>query len=52
MGAGGITYTAERDETVDFTQLFQTYDQTMLVREGEKIASILWMNCWRCLISS
>jgi polar amino acid transport system substrate-binding protein len=35
VGAGGITYTAERDETVDFTQLFQTYDQTLLVREGE-----------------
>jgi polar amino acid transport system substrate-binding protein len=35
VGAGGITYTAERDETVDFTQLFQTYDETLLVRENE-----------------
>jgi polar amino acid transport system substrate-binding protein len=35
VGAGGITYTAERDESVDFTQLFQTYDQTLLVRENE-----------------
>lgn len=35
LGAGGITYTAARDETVDFTQLFQTYDQTLLVRENE-----------------
>lgn len=35
VGAGGITYTADRDESVDFTQLFQTYDQTLLVRENE-----------------
>jgi polar amino acid transport system substrate-binding protein len=35
VGTGGITYTAERDETVDFTQLFQTYDETLLVRENE-----------------
>ncbi len=35
LGAGGITYTAERDEAVDFTQLFQSYDQTLLVREDE-----------------
>jgi polar amino acid transport system substrate-binding protein len=35
VGTGGITYTAERDETLDFTQLFQTYDQTLLVRENE-----------------
>ncbi len=35
VGTGGITYTPERDETVDFTQLFQTYDQTLLVRENE-----------------
>jgi polar amino acid transport system substrate-binding protein len=35
VGAGGITYTAERDETLDFTQLFQTYDETLLVRENE-----------------
>jgi polar amino acid transport system substrate-binding protein len=35
VGAGGITYTAERDQTLDFTQLFQTYDQTLLVRDNE-----------------
>ncbi len=35
VGAGGITYTAERDQSVDFTQLFQTYDETLLVREDE-----------------
>src|SRR6185436_13733478 len=35
VGAGGITYTADRDQTLDFTQLFQTYDETLLVREGE-----------------
>jgi polar amino acid transport system substrate-binding protein len=31
----GITYTAERDETVDFGQLYQAYDETLLIREGE-----------------
>jgi polar amino acid transport system substrate-binding protein len=35
VGTGGITYTVERDETLDFTQLFQTYDETLLVREDE-----------------
>jgi polar amino acid transport system substrate-binding protein len=35
LGAGGITYTAERDQSMDFTQLFQTYDETLLVRENE-----------------
>lgn len=30
-----ITYTAERDETVDFGMLYQAYDQTLLVREDE-----------------
>lgn len=35
VGAGGITYTEDRAETVDFTQLFQTYDEALLVREGE-----------------
>lgn len=35
VAAGGITYTAERDETVDFSQLFQSYDQTLLVAEDE-----------------
>lgn len=35
VGAGGITYTPERDESVDFTQLFQTYDETLMVREDE-----------------
>jgi polar amino acid transport system substrate-binding protein len=35
VGAGGITYTADRDQTLDFTQLFQTYDETLLVRDGE-----------------
>ncbi|MEP6986881.1 MAG: transporter substrate-binding domain-containing protein [Chloroflexota bacterium] len=35
VGAGGITYTAERAKSVDFTQLFQTYDETLLVRANE-----------------
>lgn len=35
IAAGGITYTIERDETVDFSQLFQAYDEALLVREGE-----------------
>lgn len=35
VGAGGITYTAERAKSVDFTQLFQTYDETLLIREDE-----------------
>jgi polar amino acid transport system substrate-binding protein len=35
VAADGITYTPERDETVDFSQLYQTYDETLLVRENE-----------------
>ena len=35
VGAGGITYTAERAKSVDFTQLFQTYDETLLIRDSE-----------------
>jgi polar amino acid transport system substrate-binding protein len=35
VAADGITYTAERDQTVDFSQLYQAYDETLLIREGE-----------------
>jgi polar amino acid transport system substrate-binding protein len=35
VAADGITYTPERDETVDFSQLYQTYDETLLVRADE-----------------
>ena len=35
VAADGITYTAERDKTVDFSQLYQSYDETLLVRDGE-----------------
>ncbi len=35
VAADGITYTADRDETVDFSSLYQAYDETFLVREGE-----------------
>jgi polar amino acid transport system substrate-binding protein len=35
VAADGITYTEDRDETVDFSQLYQAYDETLLVREGE-----------------
>jgi polar amino acid transport system substrate-binding protein len=35
VAADGITYTAERDETVDFSQLYQAYDETLLLRESE-----------------
>lgn len=35
VAADGITYTADRDETVDFSQLYQAYDETLLVVEGE-----------------
>lgn len=35
VAADGITYTAERDESVDFSMLYQAYDETLLVREGE-----------------
>ncbi|MBE2182331.1 MAG: transporter substrate-binding domain-containing protein [Anaerolineae bacterium] len=35
VAADGITYTAERDESVDFSQLYQSYDETLLVRDAE-----------------
>jgi len=35
FAAGGITYTPTRDESVDFTMLFQTYSETLLVRADE-----------------
>ncbi|MBI5669857.1 MAG: amino acid ABC transporter substrate-binding protein [Chloroflexi bacterium] len=35
VAADGITYTKERDETVDFSQLYQAYDETLLVRADE-----------------
>jgi polar amino acid transport system substrate-binding protein len=35
VAGDGITYTAERDETVDFGSLYQAYDQTLLVRGDE-----------------
>lgn len=35
VAADGITYTMERDETVDFGQLYQSYDEALLVRENE-----------------
>jgi len=35
VAADGITYTEERDETVDFSDLYQAYDETLLVREEE-----------------
>lgn len=35
VAGDGITYTPERDETVDFSQLYQAYDETLLVRDGE-----------------
>jgi polar amino acid transport system substrate-binding protein len=35
VAADGITYTEERDESVDFSSLYQAYDETLLVREGE-----------------
>lgn len=35
VAGDGVTYTAERDESVDFSQLYQAYDETLLVREGE-----------------
>jgi len=35
LAADGITYTADRDETVDFSQLYQAYDETLLLRENE-----------------
>ncbi len=35
VAADGITYTEERDETVDFAQLYQAYDETLLVVDSE-----------------
>ncbi|MFN8448335.1 MAG: transporter substrate-binding domain-containing protein [Anaerolineae bacterium] len=35
VAADGITYTEERDETVDFSTLYQAYDETLLVRGDE-----------------
>jgi polar amino acid transport system substrate-binding protein len=35
VAADGITYTADRDESVDFSQLYQAYDEALLVRENE-----------------
>ena len=35
VAADGITYTAERAQTVDFGSLYQSYDETLLVRADE-----------------
>ncbi len=35
VAADGITYTPERDESVDFSMLYQAYDETLLVRADE-----------------
>ncbi|MEZ4666928.1 MAG: transporter substrate-binding domain-containing protein [Anaerolineae bacterium] len=35
VAADGITYTTERDKTVDFSQLYQSYDEALLVRDPE-----------------
>ncbi len=35
VAADGITYTEDRDETVDFSSLYQAYDETFLVRSDE-----------------
>ncbi|MCS7072131.1 MAG: transporter substrate-binding domain-containing protein, partial [Anaerolinea sp.] len=35
VAADGITYTPERDETVDFSMLYQSYDETLLIRADE-----------------
>jgi polar amino acid transport system substrate-binding protein len=35
VAADGITYTPIRDESVDFSSLYQAYDETLLVRDGE-----------------
>lgn len=35
VAADGITYTPARDETADFSILYQAYDETLLVREDE-----------------
>lgn len=35
VAADGITYTEERDQSVDFSILYQAYDETLLIREDE-----------------
>jgi polar amino acid transport system substrate-binding protein len=35
VAADGITYTTARDESVDFSALYQAYDETLLVRGNE-----------------
>ena len=35
VAADGITYTDERAQTVDFSSLYQSYDETLLVRADE-----------------
>lgn len=35
VAADGITYTEERAQSVDFSQLYQAYDETLLVRSNE-----------------
>ncbi len=35
VAADGITYTADRAESVDFSDLYQAYDETLLVRGDE-----------------
>ncbi|MDZ4768076.1 MAG: transporter substrate-binding domain-containing protein [Chloroflexota bacterium] len=35
VAADGITYTPERDESVDFSMLYQAYDETLLIRADE-----------------
>ncbi|MCB9454880.1 MAG: amino acid ABC transporter substrate-binding protein [Anaerolineaceae bacterium] len=35
VAGDGITYTVARDESVDFSSLYQAYDEALLVREGE-----------------
>lgn len=35
VAADGITYTTERDQSVDFSILYQAYDETLLIRDDE-----------------
>lgn len=35
VAGDGITYTLERDQTVDFSQLYQAYDETLLIRDND-----------------
>jgi polar amino acid transport system substrate-binding protein len=35
VAGDGITYTEQRDESVDFSMLYQSYDETLLVRDDE-----------------